>query len=344
MRLRLAAGLTLALASATARAAPPEPATNEPELGFIVPLRWENDATSSGFFTYSDSDRYYTAGQRLGRFMTALRSVDGAGALGELGRLFGASRIGWGATPIALDLYTPGDITRSDAIPEDRPYAGWLRALAEVRLAWDRSHPLRGRLALSMGVVGPASFGEQAQRVTHELISAPDPRGWSHQVGRGGNLVVPQFTAGLEQRIVELRRSRLALSLWWHAALELGRAEGSTGLGATLRAGLMGARFGDSREGVEVVVFARLQGRAVAWNLFLAGGGGSHGVAGVPFVLETEWGLSLRFGRLFLHFAALSWSREQAAPPPPTGPWRHLADRSPWFEHQFGRLEIGWVL
>jgi lipid A 3-O-deacylase len=349
----------LLLLSATAAAAPSEPSTNDAEAGFVVPLRWENDATFSGFYTYADSDRYYSAAIRLGRFMTSLRPVAAAARpLRVVGRALGADRIAWGGTPLALDMYTPNDITRADPILDDRPYAGWLRTTAEVRLAWDGAHPWRGRLALSLGVVGPASLGEQAQRAAHEIlrddeqdaadphtIPDPDPAGWSNQIGRDGSLVVPQLTANVEQRVAEYRNGRLHVGLGWTGSVEAGRVEVSAGAGPILRVRLGGASFGDRARTWEVAAFVRVLGRGVAWNLLLAGGGGSHGVDGEPFVFETEWGVSVRYRRVFVHWAVTSWSREQVSPPEPSGYWESLAgDRGRWFDHHFGRLEIGWLL
>lgn len=76
-------------------------------------------------------------------------------------------------------IFTPQDITLSVPDPDDRPYAGWLYLSGTV-VASDRH--IQDVLQLNLGVVGPSALGEFVQTNWHEMIGAPQPRGWDYQL------------------------------------------------------------------------------------------------------------------------------------------------------------------
>lgn len=75
---------------------------------------------------------------------------------------------------------TPGDITARTPDPEDRPYGG----LLAVGRRW--SVPLDERAYLDqlvlVGIVGPHSAADDAQRTWHEQFGFVRPEGWAHQL------------------------------------------------------------------------------------------------------------------------------------------------------------------
>ena len=79
---------------------------------------------------------------------------------------------------ITQAIYTP---TLSDARrqPGERPFAGWLGAEAGAQR--ERANGLRA-FALSVGVVGPASMAEPAQKAVHRLFNFQKPQGWEGQL------------------------------------------------------------------------------------------------------------------------------------------------------------------
>lgn len=76
-------------------------------------------------------------------------------------------------------IYTPGDTNRAEPDPRDRPYAGWLYALAEVRT---RHGNAVDSLQASLGVIGPAALARQTQNTYHALIGSDKVRGWKAQL------------------------------------------------------------------------------------------------------------------------------------------------------------------
>ncbi|MBE9563780.1 MAG: lipid A deacylase LpxR family protein, partial [Proteobacteria bacterium] len=77
------------------------------------------------------------------------------------------------------DMDTPKDITTSELLPDDVPYAGTLGWTVKQH-AFDRT--TSDSLSLTLGVVGPLSLAEQSQTVIHQIISAEAPQGWDNQV------------------------------------------------------------------------------------------------------------------------------------------------------------------
>jgi len=76
-------------------------------------------------------------------------------------------------------IQTPDDLSRSDLIEDDVPYAGAL-TLQATWYAFNDDE-FRG-FEITAGVVGPPSLAEQTQKTVHKLIDSTDPKGWDHQL------------------------------------------------------------------------------------------------------------------------------------------------------------------
>ncbi len=139
---------------------------------------------------FGGEDRYYTNGVRIGWtrsegqvpswLKTVADRIPLFVAREERGRLKSAIHLG-------QNMYTPEDIERRIPDPNDRPYAGWL--YLNFSLAEEFGDRL-DRLQVTTGVVGPASLADHTQREVHSWSSAPEPRGWEHQIGNEATLMV----------------------------------------------------------------------------------------------------------------------------------------------------------
>ena len=146
------------------------PASKEPPADrhrSVVSFRWENDVVAG-------TDDNYTNGISL------TFSRDGRGPLGGIWGWFGPVDGRFVSSyELGQMMYTPRDIRRPVPDPTDRPYAG----LLYVALSTEYVHGNRfDGLKFITGVVGPASLGEQAQKVFHSLTGNPEPQGWAYQL------------------------------------------------------------------------------------------------------------------------------------------------------------------
>ncbi len=104
---------------------------------------------------------------------------------------------------IGHQIYTPEDLSRSDLIVDDRPYAGWLYGSFQyhkLSLAYQPQFKIIDEdpdaepqkvdsyidrldtFALEVGMVGPSSLAKDIQVEFHKIIKATDPRGWDNQL------------------------------------------------------------------------------------------------------------------------------------------------------------------
>ena len=81
---------------------------------------------------------------------------------------------------IGQRIYTPTNTDSRIPDPADRPYAGWLYGMADVRLPADGTID---HLTVSLGVVGPAALGRQAQNAVHRMLGQQRAQGWDSQIG-----------------------------------------------------------------------------------------------------------------------------------------------------------------
>lgn len=145
----------------------------------IATLTWENDM-------FSNSDGQYTNGIGF-NYATPLGSrfkeedtpsliywliKDTNYATGS-GKRRGVS-YGFGQA-----MFTPEDITQSDLITDDRPYAGLL-IWSTTLISFDNL--LSDRISFTLGLVGPASFAEDVQKSIHDVTGSDAPLGWEHQL------------------------------------------------------------------------------------------------------------------------------------------------------------------
>lgn len=260
--------------------APPDPVAEEqpPELG--VPrgrfrFLWENDSW------FTESDRFYTNGIGVGwtfadsRFTRAVNR-----ALSWLP--FSPENPSGRATELFFrqDMFTPEDFTNPNLVPDDRPYAGWLHLdFTHQILTLDKEerHDRLDTWQLEIGVVGPSSLAEQAQREVHELVDAPEPRGWRHQLKDEPGIVLGyrrDFRAYFNRESF----APCEADFIGHFGVRLGNVDTSIRLGGEVSFGFnLSRHFGTALRGPQIpqrhrfYLAAGVEGRFVPQNIFLDG-------------------------------------------------------------------------
>ena len=76
-------------------------------------------------------------------------------------------------------MQTPEDLSESELIVDDLPYAGLL-AWQGTLYAWDDR--VSDQLSLYLGVVGPVALAEESQTLIHSILGADEPQGWDNQI------------------------------------------------------------------------------------------------------------------------------------------------------------------
>lgn len=303
-----------AILAALSPAAADEP-TGQPDA---FTLQVENDLFGDG------SDGHYTQGMRVSWLPSPDKVPDWVrdGALLVPG-IDAKDRLTF-VFAVGQNMYTPEDIELSTPDPTDRPYAGWLYATLGVAVE-DAQSNLLHNLALDLGVVGPLSLAGPTQKIWHKLIDTRTPRGWDHQLKNEPGLVLT-YEARMRQSLTTTVEG-IQVDVTPKAGVALGNVFTYGAVGASLRVGqnldldygppfirpsLPGAGLVKRRDEWGWYLFAGIEGRAVARNIFLDGNtfADSPSVERIPFIGDLQFGIAATMGSVRLSFTQILRTKE----------------------------------
>jgi len=252
-----------------------------------------------------NADRHYTNGVHLSWLADAGAEPQWATDAARRLPLFADSEDLRVELALGQNMYTPRDIRRRETPPDDRPYAGWLYGTVGI-IAETRQH--LDQLQVGLGVVGPASLGEQTQKFVHTYVGSPEPQGWDSQIRNE-----PTLQAAFQRSW----RYRTATGLPGfdmdaipHAGANVGNALTYANGGLMLRLGynipkdygppriqpsLPGSGYFEPIGQFGFYVFAGVDGRAVGRNIFLDGNllADSRNVEKRPLVGDVQLGVAV---------------------------------------------------
>ncbi len=253
------------------------------------------------FFTYENdsrfmTDRFYTSGVQF----STKRIVD---RRGQFARHFTFTLCGWVAcdasrlhssqTNLGQLIYTPRDITRAEAQPLDRPWAGLLYyEQAHAFLSADRL--TLTTLTGQIGATGRPSLAEPAQKLFHRVMDRPPPQGWDNQIGSSLALMVSaEKRTALPALSFDLPRDvRFNTATYWRVAAGNIQTYAAAGVAVVMGKDLpevsppppgIGNKIAPNTHRklssttscmlpfVQCTAFASAEGRLVGYNLFLDG-------------------------------------------------------------------------
>ena len=271
--------------------------------GGTASITFENDL-------FGDEDRDYTNGIRFD-YISERNELPWVGRMARrnLGWLTDADD--WYMTyAIGQNMFTPSDIELVTPAPGERPYAAFL--YGGVGLAADRGDRL-DVLALEIGMVGPSALGEETQKLVHNIVGAAEPEGWDTQLQDE-----PGFRLTYERKFrfqsdIPLDVLDLSAGFAPHFNVSLGTIDTSAGLGGTVRVGqdladdygpprvrpaVSSPGFFRNKDGFSWYLFAGIEGRVVARNLFVEGNTyqGVKGVDPSRFVADFQVGAAVQVG------------------------------------------------
>lgn len=355
-------GLILLGGAATAGANPRQTSTVEPPSGFVS-ARMDNDAQIFTCFKcglLGDEDRGYTQSLAFEMGTTAYNQNNAPFYVAWLQGLGHADRFALGLG-VVQEMYTPIDLVKAEIQPLDQPYAGWLHVDITARLFWynsDGATKLMSRL--SPGVIGPDSKAGAFQRWWHGVqrrsrkdegknpycILDPNPNGWViDEMGGGKSQFRFQWTNELEREIsrIHFGADRIA-SLSWGADTSIGMLEVAGTASAIARVGKINRAWPvASNTGSDLFAFGRVNAQGLLHSEFFKGGNDReilyrHGI------FTTELGVALQLAWIRLAWSINTQSQVllDTPPLPATGIRAGAVEpRNFWFDHIYGRLEIG---
>ncbi len=276
---------------------------------------WENDI-------FGDQDGNYTNGFRLAWMSSEKNQPEWVNWAAE--NLLPIDADGHKRVSIALgqSMFTPDDIEAAVPDPNDRPYAGWL--YTTVGVVSDTGSTLDSAM-LTLGIVGQNALGEQTQEFVHDLIDDRDPNGWDYQLHTEPGII---FTFERQWRnFYQISPLGFGFDATPKAGVNLGNIFTDAMVGATFRFGqdlpadygpprirpsLPGSDFFIPAENFGWYLFAGVEGRAVARNIFLDGNTfeDSPSVDKENFVGNLQTGLAMTFGDVRISYTHVFNTRE----------------------------------
>jgi hypothetical protein len=268
------------------------------------------------------SDRDYTSGEA---FAYTTAADETPGAFVDIARampfLFGPGEAR-ASYELGQDIFTPIATEVPNPPLTQRPYGGWL--WLGLGLLTKSAQGLN-QLQLQLGVTGPASLAGNAQIFVHSIIGQPKPLGWHYQLRDEPTV---QFTYDAAYKLIPPRSFLGAVfDLEPHIGAAAGNVYDYVNAGAMARVGvnlpddfgpqrlepaLPGSNFFEATGGFSAYVFAGLDARAIARNLFLDGNTfeDSRHVEKEPFVGDLSLGAAVAIDGMRLSFTHVFRTRE----------------------------------
>jgi hypothetical protein len=294
----------------------PSLAAKEQPMPWTMNVHFENDL-------FSGTDRNYTNGVKVSLISPDLVSFVESGKLPDWSLEY-VYRLPFINDPdpalrrklefsLGQNMYTPADISRSDLIVDDRPYAGWTYLAVAFHT---KSSKRMDTIELQLGLVGPESFADETQTAVHDLRDLDRAEGWEHQLKNEpglaaiyerkwrlapfvsrGSFAIDAIThlGGALGNVATYANTGFETRLGWNLPGDFGvsliRPAGNTGFSTSQQPG--------------GYFFVATNGRAVLQDIFLDGNTftDSHSLSKRPLVADLAGGASI-----YLKQCKLTWT------------------------------------
>lgn len=299
-------------------------AAEKSNLCDVATFQFDNDEMAG-------TDRHYTGGLRLACVRPPPQYLHALAPSAPDSDAITRSRATYA---LGVSAFTPDDLSRSEPIEDDHPYAGWLYLGLglEREVITKSSARYLDNLELQLGVIGPLSGAEHVQKLSHDLTDATDPKGWGNQLDNepGLNLFYSRQWTGFEE--VYVSEENGTPDLFLDVTPELGFALGNVHIfgaaGLTLRFGsflpddhgppvirpsLPGSDYFNRQQGFSAYLFGGVEGRVVGRNIFLDGNTFQDDGPSVDknaLVGEARVGLALTYDNLRFAYTQVFRSQE----------------------------------
>lgn len=294
------------------------------ELGSFT-VQFENDL-------FAGSDQHYTNGIRLSWLSPegdSLEPINWVRDLLETVAMDEDDELTRFGLAVGQEMYTPVDRLRTDVVPDDRPYAGWLYGAMSLHTVSPSTEiSAEGKtlesVELQLGVVGPLAFGKEAQDLVHDIRLIDRFNGWSNQLRNEPGLLLAYERKWRPGKPIPV--GPLQFDYIPHVGASVGNILTHANVGGVVRLGYnLPEDFGPPSlikgvfpldhvdpEKIGLYMFVSGEGRVVAHNIFLDGNTftDSHHVDSKPFVGDFAIGAAMMFGRFRIAYTHAFRSRE----------------------------------
>lgn len=276
-------------------------------------------------------DSYYTSGMKLSWSSPDLENYRDTSRIGTwayclIGRLPFTNKPELQRSvslAIGQNIYTPEDTESRELIEDDRPYAG----LTYVSAGLHSKNSLQmNTWELVLGIVGPHSYAEDAQKTIHRWVDNDIPKGWRHQLrdegvfnifferrrkllrsgtgGGWGSEIIPNWGVGLGNLFIGAHAGA-QIRFGWNLPNDFGKSLIRPGSDTNAPFDKRDPRTLNSFHRLGTHVFAGVDGAYVLRNVTLDGNTfrKSHNVEKEPIVSNFMIGLGFTINRLKTNFA-----------------------------------------
>lgn len=289
--------------------------TEAPEEHGTLSVLFEND-----YFFHTDRD--YTNGVEFAWTTAPSDTPQWSVDLARKLPFFGQEGEVRASYALGQNIYTPVDLRLVDPPLTERPYAGYLYLSYSLT---EKSETTLDQLQVQLGVVGPDSLAEQTQKFVHSVLGDINPQGWDTQLRNE-----PAFVIG-DERAWRFGPSHSVLGFKFDVQPHVGGMVGNVydflNAGAIARVGfdlpddygppriepsLPGTNFFEPTAAFGWYLFAGVDGRAIARNIFLDGNTWqtSRSVDRIPYVGDLQLGAAITFEQWRLSFTHVFRTRE----------------------------------
>ena len=309
--IKLAAGLAVLFACASASYAGPNSAVDRGTFSLLfendIFYKTDRDYTNGVEFSYTtaaqDTPKLFVDIAHWLPFFSTSGSVRASYALGQ-------------------SIYTPSHLNVIDPPLTDRPYAGFL--YGGIGLADDTGEKL-DQIDLQIGIIGPSSLAADTQIFVHKIFNDRPPLGWHTQL-RGEPAIVLTYSRNVKL-IPRQSFAGLFIDVEPHYGGAVGNVYDYVNVGAMARIGfnipddygplriepsLPGSGSFQSTGDIGAYIFAGVDGRAIARNLFLDGNTweSSRHVDKNILVGDFEFGAAVTFNFMQVSFTHVIRTKE----------------------------------
>jgi hypothetical protein len=182
---------------------------------------------------------------------------------------------------LGQNIYTPHDISKSEFIPNDYIYAGWL--YSSLGIISDNGTTFDNAI-ITFGIIGPSALGKETQKTFHHAIGVESPNGWKNQLK--DELGINFAYTRKWREVLQAQKNGIQIEAIPFAGANLGNVSTNASIGATIRLGkylphdygaprirpsLPGSEFFIPTTNLSGYLFATLEAKAVARDIFLDG-------------------------------------------------------------------------